>query len=121
VLLTVTAPALPLFAIHELAAVDTTGSGIDVGVLAQYGVLGVVTTLLLWFARSAIQRERDRADRLEEDNKRLNALILERVIPALTSATRAIEESGELLNALQRERDRELVRLERRRPKGDDG
>lgn len=86
---------------------------IDFTVFAQYGVLGIIAAMLIWFAKGAHQRERDRADRMEDENKRLNALILDRVIPALTSATRAAEESAELLNALQRER--EFVQREQRR------
>jgi hypothetical protein len=81
----------------------------DVGVLAQYGVLGIFAVILIFFAKGAHQRERDRADRLEEENKRLNTAIQDKVIPALESATRAAEASGELLNAMQRER--EVMRL----------
>lgn len=93
-------------------------SGTDLSVFAQYGVLGIIAAMLIWFAKSAHQRERERADRLEEENKRLNALILDRVIPALTSATRAAEESTQLLHAIQRER--EFAQLaERRGAKGD--
>lgn len=78
---------------------------IDITVFAQYGILGVIAAMLIWFARGAHQRERDRADRLEEENRRLNNLLLDRVIPALTSATRAAEESAELMSAIQRERE----------------
>lgn len=72
--------------------------------LAQYGVLGIVAIGLIIFAKGAHQRERDRADRMEAENKRLNELVLEKVIPALTSATRAAEQSAELLRAVQEER-----------------
>ncbi len=80
---------------------------VDVGLFAQYGVLGIVCSLLIWFAKGAHQREKDRSDRLEAENQRLNQLLLDRVIPALTSATRAAEESAELLHAVQRERERD--------------
>jgi hypothetical protein len=100
---------------------------------AQYGPLGVITALLIWFARGAHQRERDRADRLEEenkvlianqrereradrmeeDNKRLNAIVLDRVIPTLTEATRAAEQSAEVLRDFYRDRPGE-----QRPPKG---
>lgn len=107
-----------------LFAAGGDGATVDFTVFAQYGVLGIVASLLIWFAKGAHQRERDRADRLEEDVKRLNALILDRVIPALTSATRAAEESADLLNAIhrEREREREFTQLaeQRRRPKGGD-
>lgn len=100
-----------------LAAVDP--GGIDLTVFAQYGVLGIIAGMLTWFAKGAHQRERDRADRMEEENRRLNQLILDRVIPALTSATRAAEESAELLNAVQREREfAQLSEMQRRGAKG---
>lgn len=88
---------------------------VDLTIFAQYGVLGIIAAMLIWFAKGAHQRERDRADRLEGENKRLNELILDRVIPALTSATRAAEESAELLNALHRER--ELAHLAEQQPR----
>jgi hypothetical protein len=88
----------------DVLAAPTDTASLDLSVFAQYGALGIIAATLLWFARGAYQRERDRSDRIEEENRRLNGLILERVIPALTSATRAIEECTELLNALQQER-----------------
>lgn len=101
---------------------DPTGA-VDYSVFAQYGLLGVVAALLLWFAKGAVQRERDgadreraRGDRLEEENRRLNTVIQDRIIPALTSAARAAEESTELLRAIQRERELD----QRLRAKGGD-
>lgn len=89
----------------QFLAAESGGGSVDLTVFAQYGPLGIIAALLIWFAKGAHQRERDRADRMEAENKRLNELILDQVIPALTSATRAAEESAELLNALQRERE----------------
>lgn len=100
---------------HLFLAADPTGS-LDLSVFAQYGVLGIITLILIFFARGAYQRERERADRLEKENQRLHELIIDRVIPALGSATRAAEESAELLAAMQRER--ELVQLLQRRLEG---
>lgn len=80
---------------------------VDLALFAQYGVLGIITALLIYFAKGAHQREKDRADRLEAEVGRLHTLMLDRVIPALTSATRAAEESAELLNAMQRARERD--------------
>ncbi len=100
----------------------TEAGNADVAMFAQYGVLGVFAAILLWFARGSVQRERERADRLEAENLRLNQAIQERVIPALTAASRAAEEATALLAAMQRER--ELMRLaEQRRspPREDDG
>lgn len=97
---------------HLAPAADPTGS-LDITLFAQYGILGIVAAMLIWFAKGAHQRERDRADRIEEENKRLNMLILDRVIPALTSATRAAEESTELLNSIQREREIAILQRDR--------
>jgi hypothetical protein len=106
--------------LHHLAA-DAGGGSVDLTVFAQYGVLGIIAAILIWFARGAHQRERDRADRMEAEYRRLNELVLDRIIPALTSATRAIEESGELLNAIQREREfAHLAAGKRRNAKGDE-
>ena len=66
--------------------------------LAQYGALGIITALLIVFARFAYMREVERANRLE-------AFVQDKVIPALLSATRAIEQTQELLNS-QRGRKR---------------
>jgi hypothetical protein len=77
--------------LSHLAADVSTGS-IDLGVFAQYGVLGVFAAILLWFARRMLQREIDRADRLEAEKKELSDLIIERVIPLLTTATTVINE-----------------------------
>lgn len=90
-------------------ATDAGSGPVDLTVFAQYGILGVVAAMLIWFAKGAHQRERDRADRLEAEVQRLHTLMLDRVIPALTSATNAAEESASLLQSMQRER--ELSRL----------
>lgn len=92
--------------------VEASVGDIPMTVFAQYGALGIFAALLTWFARGAYQRETNRSDRLEEENKRLNALIVDRVIPTLTSASTAAEEAGKLMNAMQREREvlREVFR-----------
>ncbi len=81
------------------AAAELPGS---VAGLVQYGAVGIVASLGLWFMWRAYRRECDRADRLEADNKAQAAAIQDRVIPALLSATRAVEESTELLREQQR-------------------
>lgn len=107
-------PLLTQHLIHLLAVAEDAGQ-IDLAIFAQYGVLGLITALLIWFAKGAHQRERDRGDRLEAEVGRLHTLMLDRVIPALTSASRAAEESAELLRAVQREREQELAHLAQRR------
>ncbi len=97
---------------QPLTAVAEPAGGLDLAVFAQYGVLGILVLILIYFAKNAHQRERDRADRLEAEVQRLHELMLDRVIPALTAAAKAAEESSELMNQMQRERA--LVSLIRR-------
>lgn len=103
-----------------LAAEAGTASGVDVGLLAQYGVLGVFAILLIIFAKTSYRRETERADRLEQEVVRLNNLIIDRVIPALGSATSVVEDATELLRSMQRERehDRGPTTNTRRRSSG---
>lgn len=65
--------------------------------LVQYGAIGVIAFLALLavrilFARvaAAADLERARADRLEEELRKLNADIRERYMTTLSEATRAI-------------------------------
>ena len=105
-------------------AAESGGIG-DLGVLAQYGVLGVFAILLILFAKISYKRETERSDRLEAEVVRLNNLIIERVIPALSSATGVVQDATELLRSMQRERelhglqDRERGPVTRRRSGGD--
>lgn len=101
-----------------LAAESEVGGVGDIGVLAQYGVLGVFALLLILFAKISYKRETDRADRLEAEVVRLNNLIIDRVIPALGSATSVVEDATELLRSMQRERELDRTR-EARRAGGD--
>jgi hypothetical protein len=101
-------------------AAESEGGGVgDLGVLAQYGVLGVFALLLILFARVSYKRETDRADRLEAEVVRLNNLIIDRVIPALGSATSVVEDATDLLRSMQREREFDRAREARRLAGGD--
>jgi hypothetical protein len=99
-------------------AAESDGGVGDMGVLAQYGVLGVFALLLILFAKISYKRETDRADRLEAEVVRLNNLIIDRVIPALGSATSVVEDATDLLRSMQRERELERAREIRRRDTG---
>lgn len=88
--------------------------------LLQYGVLGIFAVLLILFVRDlmkkqdtrfteALKREQDRGDALSLENIRLNNLIQERVIPAMTAGTQAIVQMTSLLQSLQYQRDVEAA------------
>lgn len=84
------------------------------GLLAQYGVLGIAAALLVVFARASYKRETDRSDRLEAEVFRLHAVIQERHIPALEAGTRALQEASVTLREIQQEREVDRVLRERR-------
>lgn len=69
-------------------------------VLAQYGAIGITLLFAAGAVRILFQREvkahdldRQRADRMEEEIKRLNSLIVEKVIPVMSEATRSISDA----------------------------
>jgi DNA integrity scanning protein DisA with diadenylate cyclase activity len=88
----------------------TAGLGVDAGTFVQYGALGVIALLALAAVRVLFQREvrandleRQRADRLEEELRRLNNTIQDRYITTLTEASRVM---SEVLDYLRRENSR---------------
>jgi hypothetical protein len=105
---------VPVLAWYNVVALmllsDPAADPVNVGILAQYGVLGVVAAGGIVFARVSYKRETDRSDRLESEVTRLNNLIIERAIPALTSAAQAAEDATRLLRAIQRAQEISVVR-----------
>lgn len=79
--------------------------------LIEYGVLGVLVSLLLAFARYAYSREAERADRLEAELRTVRDRVEERVLPALHRAIDAVERST-VDRAGDRWRDRHASDLE---------
>jgi hypothetical protein len=68
--------------------------------LAQYGALGamviaagLIIRVLFQRETQAHEREKQRADRMEAEVQRLNAVIQERMLPILHDATQAISEA----------------------------
>ena len=72
--------------------------------LWEYGAIGAMAVValgavrVLWATTSkslteGIERERARADRLEEELRKLNTVIQERIVVALNDATRAVQEA----------------------------
>ena len=82
---------------------------VDVGsAFLQYGALGAIALLALLAVRvlflritAAADAERARADRLEDELRRLNAAIQERYLGTLAEATRVI---GEVLAQIREDR-----------------
>jgi hypothetical protein len=75
--------------------------------LAQYGALGLMVifagfAVRVLFQRSteAYEREKERADRMEAEVRRLNEIIQDKMLPILHEATKAISD------ALQEQRRR---------------
>jgi hypothetical protein len=110
------------------AAADSTDP-IDMGYLAQFGMVGLVAGGGIIFARLAYRRETERCDRLEAEVIRLNNviierdnLIIERVIPAVTQAAISVDDATRYLRDLQRERELNVARTAatRRSRQGED-
>lgn len=77
-----------------------------VNLLSNYGAIGIILSLLIFFARAAYKRETDRGDRLEQEVLRLNSLIQEKYVPALAAATTALTECVSLLNEFRKDKER---------------
>lgn len=76
---------------------------------AQYGILGVLVAMLasgyLLVPRYVLDRERERADRMEQENVRLNTLIQEKAIPAIVDASNAVKDSTLLVHDMKHEQE----------------
>jgi len=78
------------------------------GGLLQYGALGIIALLALGAVRvlflretKSLDLERQRADRLEEELRKLNAAVQEKYVTTLAQATLAI---GDALEITRRQR-----------------
>lgn len=63
----------------------------------QFGVLGAVALLGLWFVLTTYRREVNRADAADKALAELNREMRDKVIPALTEATGALVECARIL------------------------
>jgi hypothetical protein len=116
-------------ALHLVAEAEAASDPVNFGILAQYGLLGFVAAGAIVFGRVSYKREIDRSDRLESEVTRLNTVIIERdnmiidrVIPALTSAVQVVEEATRLLRDMQHAQEINLIRSDtarQQRPGGD--
>lgn len=91
---------------HILSMLIAQTSNLDVSAtFVQYGALGVIAFLALIAVRVLFQREvkaldheRGRADRLEEELRKLNATIQDKYVGTLSEATRVM---GDVLDSLK--------------------
>jgi hypothetical protein len=74
-------------------------------VLLQYGAIGAIAVLLGIFAWYAYRRERDRADRLEQQLQETNTRIIDRFAEVLTQTRDALVQANEVLRDLARRRE----------------
>lgn len=100
-----------------LAAAEGSSSLPELPTGAQYGILGVLVFALasgkFLVPRYVLDRERERADRMEVENVRLNTLIQEKAIPAIVDAANAVKDSTLLVHDLKSERElRERLKRE---------
>lgn len=98
-------------------------AGTDLTALLNLGAVGVITAILIAFARTAYADLRARADRLEARNTALSDSLREQVVPALTLGSEAMRESAALVNEMRRElgelrRERDALIDELRRERG---
>jgi hypothetical protein len=103
-----------------LLAAATTGSPSIEGIFLQYGLIGAIALILGIFARRAIASTEARAQRLEEDNRRLYQMMAEQMVPALTKATEAVVDATAIMAEIKHRADIETAIAEaaRRRRSG---
>ncbi len=75
------------------------------GIVLQYGILGVAALILFFVSRRLYEREQARADRLESDVRRLNELMVEQMVPALTRSTEAVANAQRLMEEIRRQKE----------------
>lgn len=75
------------------------------GVILQYGVLGIAAIILFFVAKKLIEREQARADRLEADVRRLNDLMVDQFVPALTKSNEAVVGAQRVIEEIRRQKE----------------
>lgn len=68
------------------------GSAFDPApLIAQWGVAGLILIVLFAVGRVIHKEDKERSDRLEAELREVNKALVDRVVPALTDAAKAIE------------------------------
>jgi hypothetical protein len=73
------------------------------GIFLQYGLIGAIALTLGIYARSTIKSTEARAQRLEDDNRRLYQMMTDQVIPALTKATEAVADATTVIAEIRKQ------------------
>lgn len=78
----------------------------DPSLLAQYGAIGIIAAMALFAVRvlfqrmiAAYDREKERADRLEEELRSMNELIRDRYLASMTRATVTVAEANQAVSS----------------------
>lgn len=94
--------------------------------LFQYGVLGIFTIILVYLAYVFIKREQRKSDECTAENQskdleiqRLNNVMIEKMVPALISATQSILASQTIMQKIQYQKDVEMATLKKGAPDAD--
>lgn len=97
-----------------LAAADAPPLTVE-GILLSLGLPGVVILGLAIYARGQIKATEERCRRLEDENRRLNQIMAEQMMPALTRATDTTMEATNVLTEISRREERQAAIDEARR------
>ncbi len=85
-----------------MIAIAADGTPSVEGIFLQYGVIGAVALALGGFAINTIKDLRERATRLEEDNRRLYTMMAEQLMPALTKSVDALETATTIMSEIRK-------------------
>ncbi len=86
-----------------LLAAGTEGAPTIEGVFLSYGLIGVVALVLGYFAVSTIKDLRERAQRLEDDNRRLYTMMADQFVPALTKSVDALDTATTIMSEIRKQ------------------
>lgn len=75
----------------------------------QYGAIGAFLAVMIALAYQLIKREQVRADALAAEVQRLNNVMMEKTVPALVEATKAVTAAQSILQSIQYQKDIEAA------------
>lgn len=84
-------------ALDLLAALAATPASSVEGVVLQYGLLGALFLGLVWWANKQINAKDERIKRYEDNERRIQDIMVEQLIPALTKSEMILVEATAVL------------------------